>query len=256
MYLSYWGLAESPFRANARCPLLSSGLAQEEVACPAAFLVEEQRTLGLLMGASGSGKSMLLEMFAGQLRRARTQTALLLNVAGIDLHEFLWLAIGQMGVEVSPHASQFTLSRTVGRSLARQSLPTNLDVLLMDDADEAHEDVLDRSGAAGADQRRPKRADDDRPGGPTGRDRPPRLHDCSIWPSCASTSNGWEADETDLHQSFTGPCRPLDAGLRRGVLVRGCTSFRAACPTAGQATGGSGPAGRCADKTSARSTPK
>jgi general secretion pathway protein A len=84
---------------------------------------------------------MLLEMLAGQLSRIKTQTALL-RVAGINLHEFLWLAAGQLGVEVSPHASQFTLARTVVDHLIANRYQQISSVLLVDDADEAREDVL------------------------------------------------------------------------------------------------------------------
>jgi type II secretory pathway predicted ATPase ExeA len=141
MYLSYWGLGESPFRANLDARSFHQGLAQEESLARLQFLVDERRTLGLLVGASGSGKSMLLEVLAGQLSRIKTQTALL-RVAGIDLHEFLWLAAGQLGVEVSPHASQFTLARTVVDHLIANRYQQITSVLLIDDADEAREDVL------------------------------------------------------------------------------------------------------------------
>jgi type II secretory pathway predicted ATPase ExeA len=141
MYLSYWGLGESPFRANLDVRSFHQGLAQEESLARLHFLVDERRTLGLLVGAPGSGKSMLLEVLAGQLSRIKSQTALL-RVAGIDLHEFLWLAAGQLGVEVSPHASQFTLARTVVDHLIANRYQQISSVLLIDDADEAREDVL------------------------------------------------------------------------------------------------------------------
>jgi general secretion pathway protein A len=141
MYLSYWGLAESPFRTSLDARFFHQGLAQEEALARLHFLVEEQRTLGLLSGATGSGKSMLLEMFARQLRRASTQRALM-NVAGVDLHEFLWMTACQLGVEASPHASRFTLSRTLVDHLVANRYQQISTVLLMDDADEAREEVL------------------------------------------------------------------------------------------------------------------
>ncbi|MEX2111928.1 MAG: AAA family ATPase [Pirellulales bacterium] len=141
MYLSYWGLGESPFRASLDVRCFHQGLAQEEAIARLHFLVEEHRTLGLLVGTSGSGKSMLLEVFARQLPRVRTHSALL-NVAGVDLHEFLWLAAGRLGVEVSPHASQFTLARTVVDHLIANRYQQLSTVLLVDDADEAQEEVL------------------------------------------------------------------------------------------------------------------
>ncbi len=66
----------------------------------------------------------------------------MLNVAGVDLHEFLWMAAGQLGVEVSPRASQFTLSRTLVDHLIANRYQQLSTVLLIDDADEAREEVL------------------------------------------------------------------------------------------------------------------
>lgn len=141
MYLSYWGLAESPFRASLDASFFHQGLAQEEALARLHFLADERRTLGLLAGAPGSGKSMLLEVFQGQLRRAHTQPALV-NVSGVDLHEFLWLAAGQLGVEVSPHANQFTLSRMLVDHLIANRYQQISTVLLLDDVDEARREVL------------------------------------------------------------------------------------------------------------------
>ncbi len=141
MYLSYWGLGESPFRANLDVRCFHQGLAQEEALARLHFLVDEHRTLGLLAGARGSGKSMLLEVLSRQLPAVRSQTVLL-SAAGIDLHEFLWLAAGRLGVEISPHASQFTLSRTVVDHLLANRYQQLATVLLVDDADEAREEVL------------------------------------------------------------------------------------------------------------------
>jgi general secretion pathway protein A len=140
MYQSYWGLSESPFRTTLEVRSFYQGLTQDEALARLHFLVEEHRGLGLLLGTPGSGKSMLLEVFARQLRAPLFQAALI-RTCGIDLHEFLWLAAGQLGVEVSPAASQFTLARTLVDHVLANRYQQIATVLLLDDSDEASAEV-------------------------------------------------------------------------------------------------------------------
>jgi type II secretory pathway predicted ATPase ExeA len=141
MYGSYWGLAESPFRGGFDARLFYQGIAQEEALARLHFLVDEHRVLGLLFGTAGSGKSMLLEMFARQLPAFVCQRALV-NVAGIELEQFLWLISSQLGVEVSRTANRFTLARALEDHLAANRYQQLSTVLLLDDADEASPAVL------------------------------------------------------------------------------------------------------------------
>jgi general secretion pathway protein A len=141
MYQSYWGLGQSPFRAGLDPRFFHQGLAQEEALARLHFLVDEHRALGLLLGGPGSGKSMLLGVFANQLSGAGSQRALV-NLSGVDLHEFLWQLGGQLGVEISPTASLFTLSRTLVDHLVANRYQQIATVLLLDDADEATGEVL------------------------------------------------------------------------------------------------------------------
>jgi general secretion pathway protein A len=141
MYLSYWGLAEAPFRAALDSRYFLQGLAQEEALARLHFLVDEHRACGLLLGAAGSGKSMLLDIFARKLAPFETQRAMV-NLAGLDLHEFLWRVTTQLGVEVSQRASAFTLARSLADHLAASRYQRLTTVLLLDDADEATGEVL------------------------------------------------------------------------------------------------------------------
>ncbi|HEY4759151.1 MAG TPA: hypothetical protein VIH42_01085, partial [Thermoguttaceae bacterium] len=69
MYQSHWGLRESPFRGGLVMQLLQRSPTHEEALARLHFLVDNQRRLGLLMGPSGSGKSLVLEAFAGAMLR-------------------------------------------------------------------------------------------------------------------------------------------------------------------------------------------
>jgi general secretion pathway protein A len=141
MFLSYWGLGESPFRATLDPRFFHQGLAQDEAVARLHFLVEEHRSLGLLLGTAGSGKSMLLETFARRLPAHGMQWAYV-SVARMDLRDFLWNAGGQLGVEVSTRASRFTLTRSLTDHVIANRYQQVGTVLLLDDVDEAGAEVL------------------------------------------------------------------------------------------------------------------
>ena len=70
MYPSHWGLQASPFRGCLDARSFYQSPTHDEALARLFFLVEQRRRLGLLMGPAGSGKSLLLEVLAQQLRRA------------------------------------------------------------------------------------------------------------------------------------------------------------------------------------------
>ena len=69
MYQSHWGLRESPFRNCLDPQSFYQSPTHEEALARLHFLVEQHRRLGLLLGPAGSGKSLLLEVFAAATRR-------------------------------------------------------------------------------------------------------------------------------------------------------------------------------------------
>ena len=107
------------------------------------FLVEERRTLGLLLGEPGAGKSQLLEIFVRGLGRVARQPALV-NVGTIDVGQFLWLLAGQLGIELKAQASPFLACRAVTAHLVANRYQEIATILLLDDADMARGDVIDQ----------------------------------------------------------------------------------------------------------------
>ena len=71
----HWGLQESPFRNSLDPRFFYESPSHEEALARLNFLVENSRRQALLLGASGSGKSLLLELFANRLRRGGTAIA-------------------------------------------------------------------------------------------------------------------------------------------------------------------------------------
>jgi general secretion pathway protein A len=108
VYLSYWGLRESPFRGTLDPRWFYQSATHEEALARLNFLVDERRRMGLLLGEPGIGKSLLLEYFARSLRRAGCQT-ILTSIVGASAHEMLWTLASQLGAAPSSSATLFTL---------------------------------------------------------------------------------------------------------------------------------------------------
>jgi general secretion pathway protein A len=143
MYQSYWGLGQAPFRGNLDPRFFHQGPTHEEALARLQFLVEEHRTLGLLLGEAGTGKSLILEIFARSLGRVGRQSAKL-SLAGLDPHGFLWQLAGQLGIESASTASTFALTRAVTDHIAANRYQQRATILLLDDADTARPEVSDQ----------------------------------------------------------------------------------------------------------------
>jgi general secretion pathway protein A len=142
MYLAYWGLAKSPFKGNLDPRAFHQGPAQEEALARLHFLVDQERTLGLLLGAPGSGKSLLLEVFARELGVVNRQTALV-SLVGTSRHELLGILAGKLGIENAASLRDFALCRAIEDHLLANRYQQISTILLLDDADEAGPDALD-----------------------------------------------------------------------------------------------------------------
>ena len=143
MYQSYWGLGQAPFRGNLDPRFFHQGPTHEEALARLQFLVDEHRTLGLLLGEAGTGKSLILEIFARSLGRVGRQSAKL-SLAGLDPHGFLWQLAGQLGVESASTVSTFALTRAVTDHIAANRYQQRATILLLDDVDTARPEVSDQ----------------------------------------------------------------------------------------------------------------
>ncbi len=143
MYQSHWGLDRQPFRGRLDLHFFHESPTHEEALARLHYLVEEHRRLGLLMGTTGSGKSLLLEVVAKRLRRVGVPVART-NLTAIEPAEFLWQLAAALGINPAPSVTGARLwQRLTDRIIEHryQQLPT---VLLLDDADQAATGVLDQ----------------------------------------------------------------------------------------------------------------
>ncbi|MGA2062036.1 MAG: AAA family ATPase [Thermoguttaceae bacterium] len=141
MYQSHWGLRESPFQGNSAVHFLHHSPTHEEALARLQFLVENHRRLGLLMGASGSGKTLVLEAFAEQLRR-RGRPVAKINLLGVEPAEMLLLLAAGLKLNPEPSTLSVVMWRAISDRLTEfyyQKLET---VVLLDDADCADDRVL------------------------------------------------------------------------------------------------------------------
>lgn len=141
MHDSHSGLQEAPFRGSRDGKFFYRSPTHEEALARLHFLVENHRRLGLLLGAGGSGKTMLLEVFAREMRRAGCEAAVV-NLLGMDRQDFLWSLSVQLGLNPSEDDSEFSLWRGLSDRLEENRYQQIDTAILCDDCDEAATEVL------------------------------------------------------------------------------------------------------------------
>jgi general secretion pathway protein A len=136
MYPSSWGIDASPFRACLDPKRFYQSPTHEEALARLHFLVDQRRRMGLLMGPPGSGKSLVLTVFADELRRDGLPAGRL-DLVGVQPGEMFSLLAGQLGRSVDPSAPVPVAWRALCDRLSEfryQQLPA---IVLLDDADQA-----------------------------------------------------------------------------------------------------------------------
>jgi type II secretory pathway predicted ATPase ExeA len=135
------GLRESPFHPDSAGNLLRRSPTHEEALARLQFLVENRRRLGLLLGPYGSGKSLVLDAFAEQLRR-RGLPAVRIGLIAVEPAEFLRLLAAGLQLNPAPSASPVELWLAISDRLAELKYQNLQTVVLLDDADSADQRVL------------------------------------------------------------------------------------------------------------------
>jgi general secretion pathway protein A len=141
MYTTHWGLNESPFRGCLDPKTFHQSPTHEEALARLNFLADQRRRLGLLIGPSGSGKSLLLEVFAEEIRR-RGQPVAKLSLLDVEPTEMLLLLAVEWGLNPDPSQSATKLWRAVTDRLIEFRFQQLHAFILLDDADHADPQVL------------------------------------------------------------------------------------------------------------------
>src|SRR6476620_6658511 len=131
--LAHWGLARWPFPSVPDAAQFYPTAGHDEALARIEYLVDARRRLGALLGASGVGKSLLLEV--AQRRLARTARAVVLvNALGVSSRELLWQIAAGLGAAPRDDADVPRLWRHIDDSVAENRWQQINSVLLVDDA--------------------------------------------------------------------------------------------------------------------------
>jgi general secretion pathway protein A len=141
MYPSHWGLRESPFRNQLDPRFFFESPIHEEGLARLHFLVEQRRRLGLLLGGTGTGKSLLLQVFAEEMRQLGFPVASF-SLLGIDQVEYLRELASQLGLNPGRDVATRELWRMVLDRIREYRYQQLATVVLLDDADRADSAVL------------------------------------------------------------------------------------------------------------------
>jgi len=141
MYLKYWGLKAAPFRQTLEPCLFFETPNHDEALSRMDFLVEGRRRCGLVVGTAGVGKSMLLEVAAARFR-CTGHTVAQLSLLGVNADELLRSLVTHWGGMLAPRAEMSELWRVTQDRLAEFRLLGKHAVVLLDDADEASNEIL------------------------------------------------------------------------------------------------------------------
>ena len=134
MFEAYWGLTRGPFSdASARQLLLTSPTHGEALA-RLDFLLESRSRLGLLLGPSGSGKSLVIAELARRAERAGAVVAVVPAAAATAESLLSELALG---LRANPESSSGGAWQAVSDRLAELKLEDLSAVVLIDDLDRA-----------------------------------------------------------------------------------------------------------------------
>ena len=140
MYAKYWGLTEIPFRNTLDTRWFYQSPTHEEALARLLFLVENHRRCGVLSGAAGTGKSLLLGILAGEAARTGGEVAHI-DLFGRSSHEMM-LEIVELGIPAGPDDAAPRLWRKLHDHILANRYSRAPLVLLLDHLDRAHAECV------------------------------------------------------------------------------------------------------------------
>lgn len=139
--LEHWRLKYWPFRPTLEVDHFYPSPAHEEALARLEYLVAARRRLGVLLGETGVGKSVLLRQASRQLARQGRSVAVV-DAAGVSTREFLWQLAAAFGTAPREEADVVRLWRQVADHVAQNRWQQVDTVLMIDDAGQAEPDVV------------------------------------------------------------------------------------------------------------------
>lgn len=141
MHDAYWDLGESPFRTTKSKKYFFASPTHEEALARMHFLVEQRRSLAVLTGCVGCGKSLAMQIFASELSPACYRVCQT-NVTGLGDRALLWTIAADLNTNPATDAEAFHLWRLIEDGINETALQDQVTILLLDDVDHATDDAL------------------------------------------------------------------------------------------------------------------
>ncbi len=131
MYARHWGLVDIPFQSTVDRRWFYEGPSHEEALARLLFLVEQHRRLGLLIGAAGTGKTMLLSVLQRSAAQAQTEVVDV-NVAGRSGNEVVWELAAKLRLNPRSDETPAMLWRKIEETLIGNQLARAQTLLVFD----------------------------------------------------------------------------------------------------------------------------
>lgn len=141
MKLEHWQLTESPFRTVVAADQYYPSASHDEAIARLEYLVEARRRVGVLLGESGVGKSLMLRVAADRLERRGSAVASV-DAVGAGTRDIMWQLAAALGAAPRDTSDLVHLWRLVADRIAENRLQQTSTVLFVDDAGQAGPDVL------------------------------------------------------------------------------------------------------------------
>ena len=141
MHERYWGRNDVSTQGSIGHGLLIATPPHEEALARLAYLIEQHRRFGLMLGPAGTGKSLVLRAAADEAKRLGREVTMI-DLFGIDSHDLLWKLAVALRLGPNERWSHSTLWRAVTdhwHALHSARLPS---VLLLDHLERAESDCL------------------------------------------------------------------------------------------------------------------
>ncbi len=135
---AFSGLSSTAFRDSSG-PGFMQTVATEEALARLQYLVDQQFRLGIVLGESGVGKSVLLSHFDSGCRAAGNDTGRI-NLIGVGLEEFLFQLARQLQVYYTRTVSEAW--QKIFDQIQLNGYQQRNTILMFDDVDEAEPEVL------------------------------------------------------------------------------------------------------------------
>jgi type II secretory pathway predicted ATPase ExeA len=141
MRLEHWQLDDSPFCSVLDADRFYPSAGHDEALARLEYLVDARRRLGVLLGESGIGKSLLFRVAARRLARDGCEVATI-DLEGLTTRELLWQLAAGLGTAPRDGADVLELWRKLADRVAENRLQRVNTVFLVDEAGRAGPDVL------------------------------------------------------------------------------------------------------------------